>query len=312
VSALPGADHWNLEPITSTRQISGRVVRIECEPSEVWFLKKIGAASEPALHEGMAREYRVLELLSRSGVRVALPRPTMGGDMLASASGGLYALYAGLTGAHLDVWSAERPEREAYRLGHAIGRLHQAMPALTAELADAFPQSNLQADVRRAADQLAGTGLPDPAGRFAVIQAEYDAAMAATYPDLPRHLIHRDAHPSNIIFDAAGEAGFLDFELLRVECRLFDPCYCSTALLAERFDDPGARRSWTALFGQVIAGYASACPLMDAEHRALRYLPWAIQLIFAGWWARQGDLERARSSLEALYWLYDHALPESC
>ncbi len=65
---------------------------------------------------------------------------------------------------------------------------------------------------------------------------DYLETFGRLYPDLPRHIIHRDPNPSNIIMRDGKITGFIDFELSERNIRIFDPCYASTAILSESFD----------------------------------------------------------------------------
>lgn len=44
--------------------------------------------------------------------------------------------------------------------------------------------------------------------------------------ELPRHLIHRDAHTGNMLFEDTGFVGWVDFDHLETNFRIFDVCYC--------------------------------------------------------------------------------------
>jgi prepilin-type processing-associated H-X9-DG protein len=65
--------------------------------------------------------------------------------------------------------------------------------------------------------------------------------------ELPIQLIHRDAHPANMLFLDGRISGWLDFELIVRGPRLFDLCYCATSILMNGMDDPDNARWLTLL-----------------------------------------------------------------
>jgi Ser/Thr protein kinase RdoA (MazF antagonist) len=65
-------------------------------------------------------------------------------------------------------------------------------------------------------------------------------------------MIHRDAHPSNMLFDGGELTGFLDFEMVTRGLRVFDVCYCGSALLAGGFDEVEKRKQWPELFHSLL------------------------------------------------------------
>ena len=75
------------------------------------------------------------------------------------------------------------------------------------------------------------------------------------YKELPRQLIHRDAHPSNMLFSAGRLTGLLDFELVRRGPRIFDLCYCASSLLVDGFEDCEKGQKWPSLFRSLVRGY---------------------------------------------------------
>ena len=48
--------------------------------------------------------------------------------------------------------------------------------------------------------------------------------------NLIEHLIHRDAHPENILFKDNKLSGIIDFDIVVIGPRIFDPCYCSSSI----------------------------------------------------------------------------------
>ena len=68
-------------------------------------------------------------------------------------------------------------------------------------------------------------------------------AFKETVHPLPRQIIHRDMHLSNVIFKDDKLEGFIDFEILENNVKIFDLCYCCTSILSELFSDERLREN---------------------------------------------------------------------
>jgi Ser/Thr protein kinase RdoA (MazF antagonist) len=293
------AVQWPIGDVHRTEQLSARVCRVETSTGHIYYLKRHGGAE-------LLPEHPLLHWLNSQGIRTELPLLTHEGRVLVSEGQVNYALYPALPGSTVDVAGSAHPARQAHGLGRAIGQLHLGLAQYSVPEPSPFPRSDLWGDANgHASILMAQRDLPG-LDRLPAILEEINTAVPKLQPDLIQHLIHRDSHPTNILFDECGRAGFVDFELLRQSVRVFDPCYCSTALLADAYADPASRSAWQPLAGEVIAGYDSVCPLSAAEWQAIEYVAWAIQVIFAGWWARKGNSEQAGKNMRLLLWLCEN------
>ncbi len=96
---------------------------------------------------------------------------------------------------------------------------------------------------------------------------EYLNSFESVYDKLPKQIIHRDPNPSNIFTDGENKFGFIDFDLSERNVRIFDPCYASTAILSESFnenDDEKLSR-WIDIYKNIIYGYDSTAKMTDDE-----------------------------------------------
>lgn len=103
------------------------------------------------------------------------------------------------------------------------------------------------------------------------------------YKNLPRHIIHRDANPSNIMFDDGEVSGFLEFEISERNVRIFDPCYCATGILSEASEIDGDFDKWPEILRGIINGYDKIVNLTELEKQAIPYVIYSIQMIFIAW-----------------------------
>lgn len=76
----------------------------------------------------------------------------------------------------------------------------------------------------------------------------FEREFAPIYEDLPKHMIHRDFHPGNVLFKDDRLSGIVDFELTVKGIRIFDPCYLATSILVSCIDDKKKLDQWPSIF----------------------------------------------------------------
>lgn len=126
-------------------------------------------------------------------------------------------------------------------------------------------------------------------------------------PLLPRQLIHRDAHPGNILIQD-GLAGFVDFDLSERNLRFYDVCYAATAVLSDCFlDNSYNPESWLNIYRWIIAGYNDVQPLTEAERKAAPYVLLANQFVCVSWFSQQAQYEDVfKTNVAMTKWLVEH------
>jgi Ser/Thr protein kinase RdoA (MazF antagonist) len=236
--------HWDIPSVRLIEQASagetssGNVAFVETESGARFVLKRKTVART------LQNEYRLLEILAAQGVPVAVPLRTPSGDSYIQVGEHYFDLSPHLPGTVYGDHYAPGSIERARQFGAAIARLHTALcssdPLVSAQVMD------LPGDIARfipVVRSLWPVGQPpvDP------ILAELEAGLAACHGELPMQLIHRDAHPGNMLFLDGELSGWLDFEIMVRGPRLFDLCYCSTSLLIYGFDDPVKRQAWHGL-----------------------------------------------------------------
>ena len=161
-------------------------------------------------------------------------------------------------------------------VGEIIGQLHLAL----SKIEDCISEADLLATVRDWA-------LPNaklPLGLTDDFCKEYLDTFAALYPKLPRQIIHRDPNPGNIICNQ-DQWGFIDFDLVERNARIYDPCYAATAILSESFGKDNDL--WLEVYRNIVCGYDSVVHLTDEERRAIPYIILANQFVCVAWFAGQ-------------------------
>lgn len=194
-------------------------------------------------------------------------------------------------------------QSKARYLGEVIGQLHIILQGLDKEVVCNEP--NLYETIRDWA-------IPEVKKCMTLPNSFYDnflENLERLYVHLPKHIIHRDPNPSNIIMKEDRLAGFIDFELSERNVRIFDPCYAATAILSESFveNDCDKLQKWLAIFKNIIAGYDSVCKLSDEEKQAVPYVIYSIQALCVAYFSSIDKYkELAKVNKEMLSWLYDH------
>ena len=135
------------------------------------------------------------------------------------------------------------------------------------------------------------------------IYDRFEPLLFARYDELPQQVIHRDAHPGNILIQDGEVSGFIDWDISTWGPRVFDLAYCSTALLSGAGGIPARRRAWLKQLNPLVAGYTDVQEFTEAEKALFGQMQMAIQLIFAAYYVRKGQTVEMASSLESLQWL---------
>lgn len=121
---------------------------------------------------------------------------------------------------------------------------------------------------------------------------------------LPTQLIHRDINPSNMIFAGKEFKSFVDFDLSEVNLRIFDICYCSTAILSECFNNQIDFMIWKEILNNIIVGYNSINRLNEEEIAAIPYVIYSIEIICITYFCKYDKYEvLAKTNINMLKWL---------
>lgn len=183
----------------------------------------------------------------------------------------------------------------AETIGENIAQLHRALQAFDETQ---YAPSGLAEEVENA--------LPEVLMRIspAKMPADFAARFAALYETLPKQVIHRDLSPGNMLFEGEQFRGFLDFEMTQTGARLFDICYCATAILSESFSAPNIHKIWPEILKYLLCGYGRIAPLSEEEIQAVPMMLLAIQTICVHHFSRLDKYESlAKINTEMLLYL---------
>ena len=124
---------------------------------------------------------------------------------------------------------------------------------------------------------------------------------------LPTQLIHRDINPSNMIFDEKEFKGFVDFDLTEVNVRVFDICYCATAILSECINNQINFEVWQKILNNLIKGYNRIDELSEHEIEAIPYVIYSIEIICIAYFSKYDKFEElTERNISMLKWLTEN------
>lgn len=186
----------------------------------------------------------------------------------------------------------------AYTIGENIARLHKALKGF--DKAD-YTEVNIYDNAVKALPKLKGS-----INLSAEFINDYEIGFKKVYDKLPKQIIHRDINPSNMIFDGGEFKGFIDFDLSEISIRIFDICYCATAILSECFSDNVNKAKWFEILNNLINGYNSIEPLSEYEKQAIPYVIYSIQMICIAYFSQYDKFEAlTKTNIAMLKWIAD-------
>ncbi len=257
---------------------------------------------------GLKTHIAISKELEKSGVLAATPIKTIEDEDFIIKDDKYFCLTNHIKGKFLtpEERYAENRIEIGKKYGEAIGNLHKILKKqdknlevndnnlLKTVLGWALPQTKITMEQW-------GCPLPD---RF---YEDFTENFSKLYNELPRHIIHRDPNPSNIMFHNDEVSGFIDFEISERNVRIFDPCYCATGILAEATTIADRFEKWDEILKGIITGYDNICKLTEAEKLAIPYVIYSIQMIFIAWLDGKEELKNlAMQNRKMLIWIWEN------
>ncbi len=181
----------------------------------------------------------------------------------------------------------------AYQIGGNIAKLHNALKTFDESN---YKKANILNDVKSAIPKVQN---------LVKLSNAYIENFSAVFDKLPMQIIHRDINPSNMLFDKGEFKGFIDFDLTEVNVRIFDICYCATAILSECFNNSDVdKNKWLEIFDNLVNGYKSITPLSEYEKQALPYVIYSIQIICIAYFSQFDKFDNlTKINIDMLKWI---------
>ncbi len=258
---------------------------------------------------GLKTHIAISKALVKNGMNAAIPVPTKTGADFVTEDDRYFVLTHKVKGDFVTPEARYAGDRftTGEKYGQAIAKLHQVL---------ATQDRNIEADDNNLLDTVLNWALPKTKRLMEqwncplpeTFYQDYITTFAKIYPDLPRHIIHRDPNPSNIMFENGEVTGFIDFIISERNVRIFDPCYCATGILSEAGSIDGGLKKWPEILKGIITGYKHTIKLTEAEIQAIPYIIYSIHLIFIAWLDRRDEFKDiALQNREMLAWLWNNS-----
>lgn len=112
---------------------------------------------------------------------------------------------------------------------------------------------------------------------------------------------------SNLIFAGKEFKGFVDFDLTEVNVRIFDICYCATAVLSECFNNQFDFEVWKEILDNLTQGYDKTDKLSKDEIKAIPYVIYSIEIICIAYFSKYDKFEElTKTNIGILKWLVEN------
>lgn len=283
-------------PVTNETTQAGSVAFLETTSGVRYVLKR------KTIYRIQLQEYRFLETLVALGIPVAVPIRARSGEPYVQVGDKFYDLSPRLSGTVYTEHYTPGGTVRARLFGQAIARLQLALRSCDPIVS--MSDMDLPGDIQRCSPVVRSIWPADkrPLGP---ILGDLEAGLANCFTMLPQQLIHGDAHPGNMLFQDGQLSGWIDFELMERGPRLFDLCYCTTALLMNGLDDPARLQAWPGLVRALVEGYELVTLLSAVERSAIRMMQMVIEVRIIAWCAHNNYPGPAAKNIVALAWLYE-------
>ncbi len=220
----------------------------------------------------LARQAALQNALAAQGLAAPII-PTREGQQILHLEGMDFMLMQRSHGQPVDALFMLDHPAAAQAIGEGLARLHAALRTCDPLL---IYQEDYAATMQHWAIPAARASMvPD-----ALWLEDFQSRIAASFPQLPTQIIHRDPNPDNLLMQEGRVTGFLDFDLTRILPRIFDICYAATGILCDSWEHatPEQRMNFFAVAKAIWQGYHSISPLTDVEWQTLPDMVLAIQL----------------------------------
>jgi Ser/Thr protein kinase RdoA (MazF antagonist) len=219
------------------------------------------------------RSVQLSNLLIAEEIPVAVFIPATDGQIAVTYEETQYCLTTKLPGNHIDLY--ERPTL-AIEMGREIARLHKALVRIEPQVS--CEETDLLSNWLNYIKPKLGDDVP------AEKIENTEKQIFEFHTKLPRHLIHRDVHLKNVMFDNGRLTGWLDFDLCCRHVRLFDIAYLLSGLSCEIEQDIGKSNIWQLIRDDLLKGYNEINTLFTDEYAALPMLLTVIELLFVAFY----------------------------
>ncbi|PFM63392.1 aminoglycoside phosphotransferase [Bacillus cereus] len=290
--ALEIAKFWFHDEHVTATVIQSKVTKVTCN-NKAYILKKKGSIKQ------LLVELNVLEQLDEKGIRVQKLVKTKNDERYVFYKEKYYCLYEYVAGSVLEIKDTEKLKELGSTIGEELANLHQALNSV----------GNVSELIKRDLYKVLYEWAMPILEKNEQVQRDVIQQMNNLHKKfkekvqlLPKQIIHRDMHLSNVIFQDNEFQGFIDFELLEENVRVFDLSYCFTSVLSELYMDETLRRNWLLIVRTIFEGYNKQNALTREEVQTIWYVMLSIQIIFITYFVQSVDLLKLNE--EMFLWIF--------
>ncbi|MED0960714.1 phosphotransferase enzyme family protein [Bacillus paramycoides] len=290
--ALEIAKFWFHDEHVTATVIQSKVTKVTCN-NKAYILKEKGSIKQ------LLVELNVLEQLDEKGIRVHKLVKTKNDERCVFYKEKYYCLYEYVAGSVLEIKDTEKLKELGSTIGEELANLHQALNSV----------GNVSELIKRDLYKVLYEWAMPILEKNEQVQRDVIQQMNNLHKKfkekvqlLPKQIIHRDMHLSNVIFQDNEFQGFIDFELLEENVRVFDLSYCFTSVLSELYMDETLRRNWLQIVRTIFEGYNKQNALTREEVQTIWYVMLSIQIIFITYFVQSVDLLKLNE--EMFFWIF--------
>jgi len=234
------------------------------------------------------------------GVPVIEYLDTANGEPYVFADNKYWCLMKRIKGSVFDPF-IDNPKHNGIILGKAVAKLHIALKNIEDKV-DIYDSDFHNEFITWIVPELEKAGISFSDGVIDNLQTFFER----DYKSLPRQLIHRDIHTSNLLFDDGILTGYLDFDMCQTNVRVFDLVYLGCSQLVENYKDTARVKMWREMFAGILQGYNEVSPLCDEEVKAIPDLFIFDEVLFTAFYSKIGQTETAKSCVEMTNWQHEN------
>ncbi|WP_439022479.1 phosphotransferase enzyme family protein [Bacillus thuringiensis] len=291
-NALEIAKFWFQNEQVIATVIQSKVTKLTCN-NKVYILKEKGSIKQ------LLVEMNILEQMYEKGIKVQRVVKMENDEKYVLYKEKYYCLYEYIAGSVLEIKNTNKLTDLASTVGEEIANLHKALYSVNSV------NELIKRDLYKVVYEWAIPILEKNKHVHRDIISKMDqvhTTFKETIYSLPKQIIHRDMHLSNVIFKSNQFQGFIDFELLENNVRVFDICYCCTSILSELYSDETLRGKWLHIVSKVFEGYYKQNNLTQEEIKAIWNVMLSIQVIFVTYFVQLPDLLKLNE--EMFFWIF--------
>ena len=279
--------------------ISGVNSIIRIEDKEMWLIDDKYFMKTYVNSNCLQRVLLMYDKLYHAGVPVAVYNKTKTGELYVKFDDLYYTLVNKAAGSHIDYLK----EADLFSFGQDTAKLHNGLKELTAVIKIQCEEINVDF-----IKQLDGwkKEIKDKNLDISKEIIDYCMSFDELYYKLPRHIIHRDLHGGNMLFENGKLSAFIDFDISEINARLFDICYTMDFGVGNNISDEVTEK-WLESLKIFLSGYNSVSELTNEEIESLPYMFVSVQLLTTAFFSHYGKpKDFVDRYINYLNWLYDN------